>query len=108
MFIGPLLVPSFGISMYYLSCIHEFSRNTWIYFLKKKQEVFDKLKYFKDLEKNIENKIKVLRANNYGQLCGNEFEEFYKKCAGGIQKTTKYNYFHNEGVKKMNMKLLEK
>ena len=38
---GPMLVPSLGKSMYYVSVIDEFSRNTWIYFLRKKSEVFD-------------------------------------------------------------------
>jgi hypothetical protein len=49
---GPVLVPSFGKSMYYASFIDEFSRNTWIYFLMKKYEVFDRFKYFKALVEN--------------------------------------------------------
>ena len=39
---GPVKVPSLGKSMYYVSFIDDFSRNTWIYFLEKKSEVFDK------------------------------------------------------------------
>ena len=46
---GPVKVPSLGKSMYYVSFIDDFSRNTWIYFLKKKSEVFDRLKEFKAL-----------------------------------------------------------
>ena len=42
--IGPVKVPSLGKYMYYVSFIDEFSRNTWIYFLKKKSEVFEKFK----------------------------------------------------------------
>jgi hypothetical protein len=41
---GPVHVPSLGKSMYYVSFIDCFSRNTWIYFLIKKSEVFDKFK----------------------------------------------------------------
>ena len=33
---GHVKVPSLGKSVYYVSFINEFSRNTWIYFLKKK------------------------------------------------------------------------
>ena len=33
---GPIPVPSLGGSMYYVSFINDFSRNTWLYFLKKK------------------------------------------------------------------------
>ena len=46
---GLVKVPSLGKSMYYVSFIDEFSRNTWIYFLKKKSEVFDMFKEFKAL-----------------------------------------------------------
>ena len=30
---GPMFVPSLGRSVYYVSCIDDFSKNTWIYFL---------------------------------------------------------------------------
>eukprot|EP00253_Pinus_taeda_P036502 PITA_36502 len=49
---GPVKVPSLGKSMYYVSFIDNFSRNTWIYFLKKKSEVFDRFKEFKALVEN--------------------------------------------------------
>ena len=41
---GPVSVPSLGNYMYYVSFIDDFSRNTWIYFLRNKSEVFDILK----------------------------------------------------------------
>jgi hypothetical protein len=78
---GNVLVPSLGKYMYYVSFIDRFSRNTWIYFLRKKSKVFDKFKEFKALVENqTENKIKVLRTYNGGEFYGNEFEEFCKKC----------------------------
>jgi hypothetical protein len=49
---GPVPVPSLGKSMYYVSFIDDFSTNTWIYFLRKKYEVFDKFKEFKALVEN--------------------------------------------------------
>jgi hypothetical protein len=49
---GPIPVPSLDKSMYYVSFIDDFSRNTWIYFLRKKSEVFDKFKEFKALVEN--------------------------------------------------------
>ena len=78
---GPMPVPSLGKSMYYVSFIYDFSRNTWIYFLRKKSEVFEKFKEFKALvESQTEKKIKVLRTDNGGEFCKKEFEEFCKKC----------------------------
>jgi hypothetical protein len=62
---GPVSISSLGKFLYYVSFIDDFSRNTWIYFLRKKSEVFHKFKEFKDLVENqTENKIKVLRTDN--------------------------------------------
>jgi hypothetical protein len=72
---GPVSVPSLGKSMYYVSFIDDFSRNTWIYFLKKKSEVFDRFKELKSLVENQTKKIiKVLRTDNGREFCGNEFK----------------------------------
>ena len=74
-FFLPVSVPSLGKSMYYVSFIDDFSRNTWIYFLGKKSKVFDKFKEFKSLVENQTEKIiKVLRTDNGREFCGNEFE----------------------------------
>ena len=79
---GPVSVPSLGKSVYYVSFIDDFSRNTWIYFLRRKSKVFDKFKEFKALVENqTEKKIKVLRTDNGGEFCKKEFEEFCKKCS---------------------------
>eukprot|EP00253_Pinus_taeda_P031240 PITA_31240 len=57
--------------------IDDFSRNTWIYFLKKKSEAFETFKEFKALVENqTEKKIKVFRTDNGGEFCSKEFEEF--------------------------------
>jgi hypothetical protein len=78
---GPVSVPSLGKSVYYVSFIDDFSRNTWIYFLRKKSEVFHRFKEFKSLVENqTEKRIKVLRIDSGGEFCRDEFEEFCKKC----------------------------
>jgi transposase InsO family protein len=88
---GLVHVPSLGKSVYYVSFIDDFSRKTWIYFLRNKSEVFDKFKEFKGLVENqIEKKIKVLRTDNGGEFYGNEFEEFCKKCGIERQMNTPY------------------
>jgi len=55
---GPMKVPSLGKFLYYVSFIDDFSRNTWIYFLKKKSKVFDRFKEFKALVENQTEKKK--------------------------------------------------
>ena len=41
---GPMSVPSLGKSVYFVSFIDDFLRNTWIYFLRKKYKFFDRFK----------------------------------------------------------------
>ena len=54
---------------YYVSFINDFSRKTWIYLLRRKDEVLNKFKEFKALvENHIENKI-----NNFLSDNGREF-----------------------------------
>ena len=49
---GPVSVPSLGKSVYYVSFIYDFSRNTWIFILRKKYEDFKQFKEFKALVEN--------------------------------------------------------
>ena len=57
---GPMSSSSLREYVYYVSFIDEFSRKTWIYFMKNKDEVLNsKFKEFKTLiENHTENKIK--------------------------------------------------
>jgi hypothetical protein len=72
---GPVSVPSLETILYYVSFIDDLSRNTWIYFLRKKYEFFYRFKEFKALVENQTEKIiKVLRTDNGREFCGNEFE----------------------------------
>jgi hypothetical protein len=58
---GPMSTASLSGYVYYLSFIDDYSRKTWIYLLKEKNEVFGKFKEFKALvEKLIEWYIKTL------------------------------------------------
>ena len=41
---GLVPIPSLGKFVYYVSFIDDFSRNMWIYFLRKKSEIFSKFK----------------------------------------------------------------
>ena len=53
-----------------------FSRKTWIYFMKNKDEVLSKFKEFKSLiENHTEKKIKTFRSDNGGEFTSNEFKE---------------------------------
>jgi len=78
---GPVKVPSLGKSVYYVTFINDFPRNTCIYFLKTKSNVFDRFKEFKALVENqTGKKIKVLSPDNGGEFYSREFQEFCKNC----------------------------
>ena len=44
---GPIKPSSLGKSNYFLPFIDDFSRKTWVYFLKQKSEAFGTFKKFK-------------------------------------------------------------
>jgi IS30 family transposase len=82
---------------------------TWIYFLRKKSEVFDRFKEFKALVENqTEKQIKVLRTDNGEEFRENEFEELCKKCGISRQKTTPYTPRQKGVAERMNRTLMEK
>ena len=62
---GIVLVPSLRGSLYHVSFIDDLSRNTCMYFLKKKTGVFSKFKEFKALvEIQIGKRIKSLSSSS--------------------------------------------
>ena len=88
---GPTPTPSIGGSRYYVSLINDFSRYSWIYFIKSKLDVFEKFREFKVLVKNqLGKKIKVLCTDNGDEFCLDKFEQFCVDNGIARQKTTSY------------------
>ena len=50
----------------------------------------------------------MLRTDNGGEICGNEFKDFCKKCGIARKKTTPYTPQQNGAVERMNRTLMEK
>ncbi|KAK4257721.1 hypothetical protein QN277_007276 [Acacia crassicarpa] len=74
---GPLKPSSLGKNNYFLLFIDDFSRKTWVYFLKQKSEVFEVFKKFKaSVEKESGCKIKAMRSDRGGEFTSKEFLEF--------------------------------
>jgi transposase InsO family protein len=75
---GPSQVPSKGGAWYFVTFNDDFSRKIWVYFLKKKSDVFVTFKQWKTLVKNqTGKKIKRIRTDNDMKFCGGEFHKFY-------------------------------
>lgn len=76
---------------YYVTFIDDFSRKTYIYFMKNKDEVFSRFKEFKVLVENqTGRKIKMLRSDNEGEYTSNAFKDFYAQ-EGIKELTVSYN-----------------
>uniref|UniRef100_A0A2N9JBE9 Integrase catalytic domain-containing protein n=1 Tax=Fagus sylvatica TaxID=28930 RepID=A0A2N9JBE9_FAGSY len=74
---GPMKPSSLNKNKYFLLFIDDFSRKTWIYFLKQKSKVFGAFKKFKAfIEKQSGQEIKALRSDRGGEFTSNEFKEF--------------------------------
>jgi transposase InsO family protein len=89
---GPMPSTSLSGYVYYVSFIDDYSRKTWVYFLKSKDEVLEKFKEFKALVENLsKRKIKILRSDNEGEHTSNYFGSFYRDVGIKRELTTPYN-----------------
>ena len=71
--ISPMPITSMNGSRYVLNFIDDFSRYTWVFFIKKKSEVCEKFTKLKALIENASGQnIKILRSDNGGEYVSNE------------------------------------
>ena len=67
-------------SKYILVIVDNFSRFTWVYFLKQKSEATPKLKNFiKKVEVQLQKLVRNIRSDNGLEFKNKEFEEFLAK-----------------------------
>ncbi|KAK2985060.1 hypothetical protein RJ640_022938 [Escallonia rubra] len=63
------------VRTYFLLFIDDYNRKTWVYFLKKKSEVFSTFKRFKAIvEKQSGYQIKAMRSDRGGEFISKEFK----------------------------------
>jgi transposase InsO family protein len=68
---------SLGGAKYFLTSIDDFSRETCVYFLKNKYDVFANFKQFKAvLENESGHRIKVLMSDRGGEYESHAFRDF--------------------------------
>jgi hypothetical protein len=66
---GPITPNSYDNHRYFITFIDDFSRRTWVYFLKEKSEVFSIFKKFKVLIENLSGeRIKALRFDRVANI----------------------------------------
>jgi hypothetical protein len=91
-----------------VSFINYYSRKTWVYFLKSKDEVFNKFKEFKALIENLsERNIKTLMSDNGGEYTSKEFVNFFKDVGIKRELVTPYNPQKNGVAERKNKTIME-
>jgi hypothetical protein len=76
---GHMPMKSLGGSLYYVMFTNDLSRNTWLYLLKTKDEVFSKFQEFKaEVENLTYKKIKTIRSDNGREYTSKEIVSFCK------------------------------
>jgi hypothetical protein len=89
---GPMTIASLGGFLYYVIFIDDFSRKTWIFFMKTKDEVFNRFQEFRAQVENLTGKkIKVLRSDNGGEYTSRDFSDFYKEAGIKRELIVPYN-----------------
>jgi hypothetical protein len=104
----PFMHPSINKERYVLIFVDDFSRFTWIFFIRQKSKVVQHLKDFKALfETQLGNKIKVLQTDNEGEYVNHEIQNLCHEVGIQLQHTVPYTPQQNEVVEWKNRSLKE-
>jgi hypothetical protein len=106
---GPISPKSLGGNRYFVSFTDDHSRKSDIFFLKKKNEVFEKFKAYKvRSEKATGKKIKILRTDNGTEYLNERFEKFLRDEGIKHERTQIYSPEQNGISERLNRTLTEK
>ncbi|MCH81754.1 retrovirus-related pol polyprotein from transposon tnt 1-94, partial [Trifolium medium] len=104
---GPINPKSNGGNRYFITFTDDFSRKTWIYFLKEKSSALDTFKIFKVLvEKESGCVIQCLRTDRGGEFVSTGFNDFCSNQGIKRQLTTAYTPQQNGVSERKNRTLM--
>ncbi|KAJ0478882.1 putative RNA-directed DNA polymerase [Helianthus annuus] len=94
---------------YFVLFVDDFSRMTWVYFMKHKSEVPEKFfMFYKMIQTQFKKKLQILRSDNGGEFVNQSMKNFFQE-NGLIHQTTCPNTPQQNGVvERKNRVLLEK
>jgi hypothetical protein len=106
---GPLPVKSLGGSSYFITFTDDYSRKTWIAFLRTKDQAFQKFVDFHTLiEKQTPFRIRTLRSDRGGEFLSNTFSEYLRRYGITRQLTNAYTPHQNGVVERKNRTILNR
>lgn len=105
---GPMSVSSFSGAKYLLTFIDDYTRMTFGYFIKTKDQVLPVFKEFKNLMENqTDLKIKKLRSDNGCEYINKQFQAFLKEHGIEHQTTVPYSPQQNGVAERANRTIME-
>ena len=105
---GKISPKSLGGSEYFITFIDDHSRYVWVYFMKRKDEAFEKFCEWKLLvEKQYGEKVKTLRTDNGGEYTSSKLKAFLKSEGIRHELTVPKNPEQNGVAERMNRTLVE-
>lgn len=106
---GPMSVESLSGKRYFLIFIDDCTRKTFVYFLKSKNEVYEKFKLFKNFaERETGNKLKILRSDNGKEFVNRQMSNFMQEHGIKHQLTVEYTPEQNGVAERANRTIVEK
>ncbi len=105
---GPMPKTSLGGARYFVTYCDDYTRVVYVYFVKKKSEVFSTFKEFEKLvTTSVGEPIRVLRTDNGGEYTSEEFERYLKERGIRHETCCPYSPEQNGVAERMNRTLCE-
>ena len=105
---GASPITSHGHYRYFLTFIDDYSRFTWIYFLRSKADVFSVLQRFVALvETQFSTSIKILRSDSGGEYMSHAFQNYLQQKGIISQRSCPYTPQQNGVAERKNRHLLD-
>jgi transposase InsO family protein len=103
-----MTAPSMNGCLYYIIYIDDFSRKTWIYFLKNKDESFSKFQDFKNLVENQTGRhIRVFITYNGKEFDSHKYDDLCQVYGIKMELIVPYNPQQNGVAKRKNRTICE-
>src|SRR6185312_2768783 len=106
---GPITPTTYGGNRYFISFIDDFTRKSWIYIIKSKDQAIEKLKELYKLLKNHYNiRIKNVISDGRGEYTNESFKQFLSKKGITHCITPPYTPQRNGVAERFNRTIIEK
>lgn len=77
---GPSPTNTISGARWFVTFVDDCTRMTWLYLLKRKDEVFGVFNTFHTMiQTQFSAKIKILRSDNWGEYAGRDFSKYFHK-----------------------------